>query len=376
MDRQPGSPGRPHDWMLKAKRAWYRHPRLLLAVRTALAAAIAWVLAKFFPAPLSDYPYYAPLGAVVTSSITLAGSARESVRVLMAVLAGGAIGTSVQYLEVPELLALALVVALGTLVGGWSVLGSEGSWVPTSGLFVLVLGQGDPGDYVVAYAGLVLLGALVGLGVTAVLPSMALTPAAEQIERLRETLAEQLTALSDGLQQAHPPAKEEWRARSRAIDPVLAQMRSAVQQADEARRGNRRARHYRHQADRLYAQARALESVAFLVEDLTEMIAETEIAEHQRVALGPSLRPAAADAVARLADVLRTIDGATADEGATRRAYAGMHRLADGLREARRTTGDDLFAAGSLVEVIRRALAAVVPQELAQQEDRARGASN
>jgi uncharacterized membrane protein YgaE (UPF0421/DUF939 family) len=374
MDHPRGTAAvRPQDWVLKGKQAWYRHPRLLLAARTALAAAIAWVLARSLPAPLSEYPYYAPLGAVVTSSITLAGSARESVRVLVAVLAGAAIGASVEIVDVPELPAIALVVALGTLVGGWRALGSEGTWVPTSALFVLVLGQRDPGDYVLAFAGLVLLGALVGLGVTAALPSMALTPAAEQIERLRDTLAAQLDALAEGLHQAHPPSKGEWRSRLRAIEPVLAQMRSAVQQADEARRGNRRIRHYQHQADRLYAQARALESLALLVEDLTELIAETEVAEHRHVALGPSLRPPAAEALARLAEVLRTIDGAAADQAATRRAYAGMYRLADELREARRTTDDDLFTASSLVEAVRRCLAAVVPEELAQQEDRTRG---
>ncbi|RBY86671.1 hypothetical protein DQ244_18500 [Blastococcus sp. TBT05-19] len=374
-----GSPrlpvGAARVWIARGRRAWYRNPRWLLTVRTAAAAAVAWALAQLLPSPLQDYSYYAPLGAVVTSSITLAGSARESVRVLLAILGGAVIGVVVDWLEAPGLLAIALVVALGTLAGGWRRLGAAGSWVPTSALFVLVLGQQDTGGYVLAYAGLVLLGAVVGLAMTALLPPLALTPADEEVTRLRETLAVQLTALAEGLRQQHPPTRDEWRARSHAIDPVLVQMRTAVQQADDARRGNRRVRKYQQQADRLYAQARALESLAFLVEDLTELIAETEVAEHQKVALGPSLRPAAAEALDRLADVLRTIDGAAADAGTTRDAYAALHRLTGDLREARRGSDDDLFTASSIAEAIRRCLAAVVPEELARQDDRDRGTS-
>lgn len=376
VDDHPGTAvGRPHDWALRGRHAWHRHPRLLLAVRTAVAAAVAWVLATLLPAPLPDYAYYAPLGAVVTSSLTLAGSARESLRILAAILTGAAIGASVERFDLPGLLAIGLVVAVGTAVGGWRALGSAGSWVPTSALFVLVLGQQDPGGYVLAYAGLVLLGAVIGLTMTAALPPLPLTPAEEQVERLRNMLAAQLDALAGGLQQDHPPTRAEWRARSQTIEPVLAQMRSAVQQADEARRGNRRARHYQQQAERLYAQARALESLAFLVEELTETIAETEVADHRYVALGPALRPPAAEALARLAEVLRTIEGPAADAAVTRRAYVALHDLAEALRQARRSTDDDLFTAGSLVEAIRRCLAAVVPEELAQQEDRARGSS-
>ncbi|MGY1747805.1 hypothetical protein [Modestobacter sp. SYSU DS0511] len=257
------------------------------------------------------------------------------------------------------------------LLGTWRRLGNAGSWVPTTALFALVFGGNDPTGYVLALVGLVLLGALVGLGVTVAFPPVPLGPAQTEMHRLRETLAGQLADLADGLQRDHPPSRHEWRDRMRAVDPVLDQMRSAVQQAGEARRGNRRVRRYQSDADRLYAQARALEGLALLIEDLTQLIADTEVAENDRVALGPSLRRPAAAALAQLGEVLRSMSGPSADPEDTRKGYEALHRLVDELRAARRETEDDLFTASSIVEGIRRCLAAVVPQELAEDEDRA-----
>ncbi|MGY1721240.1 aromatic acid exporter family protein [Blastococcus sp. SYSU DS0552] len=294
-------------------------PRTVLALKTGVAASVAWAVAQLLPGPAVDYPFYAPLGAVVTSSVTLVGSARESAQVLLAIVAGAVLGVAVGQLGVPNLVAIGLVVCLGTILGGWRVLGGASSWVPTSALFVLIFGGGDPLGYVVAYAGLVLLGAVIGLGVTAAVPPLTLAPAQRAVAQLRETLIGQLEELADGLQQDHPPSRHEWRDRIRRIDPVLDGMRSALRQAHEARYGNPRLRRRQQDADRLYAQARALESLAFLVEDLTQLIADTEVAEHRRVALGPDLRPPAAAALDQLAAVLRTIDGQSADPAATRR---------------------------------------------------------
>ncbi len=145
----------------------------------------------------------------------------------------------------------------------------------------------------------------------------------------------------------------------RAIDPVLAQTRAAVQHTQEARRGNRIAGRYRDAVDRQHDQARALERLAFLVEDLTLLVAESEVADSERFALGPPLRPAAAAALARLAEVLRSVDGATGELGATQGAGDALDTLTTKVRHARATTDDDLFVASSIVENLRRALAVV-----------------
>jgi uncharacterized membrane protein YgaE (UPF0421/DUF939 family) len=362
---------RTRAWPGALGRVWARHPRLGLAVKAALAAAIAWAVAQVLPGPAGDYPYYAPLGALLATTTTLAGSAREAVQTVSAVAVGAGVALAVDVLAQANLVTIAVVVGVGVLLAGWRVLGSAGSWVPTAALFVLILGGQDPWNYVLGYAGLLLVGALVGIAVTAAFPPLPLAPSELELGRLRDTLAAQLDDLADGLRQAGPPTEDEWRERQHAISPVLAQMRAAVQQTDESRRGNRRASRYRLDAERQYAQAEALERLALMIADLTQLVAETERAGVPAVALGPSLRPPAAAALAALADALRSVAGASADPDPTRTGYAVLHTLEAHVRHSRATTDDDLFVASSIVVALRRCLSAVVPEELAREEARA-----
>ncbi|MCO7220073.1 hypothetical protein [Klenkia sp. PcliD-1-E] len=348
--RRPGRRG-------SVARTWARHPRWAMALRAAVAASLAWAAAQLVPGSAGDYPYYAPLGAVVATSTTLAGSARASLQTVAAIALGAGIALGVDAVGYPNVVTVAAVVALGVAVGGWRVLGAAGSWAPGAALFTLVVGDADPLGYVAGYAGLTLLGALIGLLVTAAFPPLPLAPAQAELERLRTVLAGQLDDLVDGLRQDAPPDEEGWRARMRAIDPVLGDMREAVGQAESARRGNRRARHHAPDVDRQYQEARALESVAFLVQDTAELLREHETAAAgwADVALGPRLRPPTTTAIAAVADLLRARDD-PAQATATADAVEG---LAGCLRAEQARTGHDLFVAGSLVTTLRRSLTAL-----------------
>ncbi|GHE13433.1 FUSC family protein [Klenkia taihuensis] len=357
MDDERRRPG----WRGSVARTWARHPRWGMALKAAVAASLAWAVAQLVPGSAGDYPYYAPLGAVVATSTTLAGSAREGLQTVAAIAAGAAVALGVDALSYPNVLTIALVVAAGMAVGGWRVLGAAGSWAPTAALFVLVIGNADPLGYVAGYAGLTLLGALIGLLVTAAFPPLPLAPAQAELERLRRTLAGQLDDLVDGLRQDAPPDEAGWRARMRAIDPVLGDMREAVGQAESARRGNRRARRYAPAVDRQYREARALESVAFLVQDTAELLREHETAAAgwADVALGPRLRPPTTTAIAAVADLLRTRD----DPDAARTAADAVEDLAGSVRAEQGRTGHDLFVAGSLVTTLRRSLTALTGRD-------------
>lgn len=349
----------------RARRAWARHPRLGMAIKAALAASLAWGLVQFVPGPAADYPYYAPLGAVIASSSTLTGSTREAAQAVTAISLGAAIALAFDFLAGPNLLTIALVVALGVLLGGWPRLGSSRTWVPTSALFVLVIGNTDPTAYVLGYAGLTLLGALVGLAVTAAFPPLPLAPAQAQLQLLRDTLADQLDDLAGGLRPEGPPTGEEWAQRTRTIDPVLAQMRAAVGQAQEAQRGNRRARRYAAETEQQVRQARALERLTLLVEELTDALTDTERAEFDRVALGPGLRPSAARTLSALADALRSVQASTADVDALRTADDALREFAHEVRRTRTATQDDMFVAGSVIDAVRRGLVALSPPDAA-----------
>ncbi|MDD9206493.1 FUSC family protein, partial [Georgenia sp. 10Sc9-8] len=101
------------------RRTWSRHPRMAMAVRAALAAAIAWFVARNLPDPAGDYPYYAPMGAVIATSTTLASSVREALRSVAAITLGGIVATLAHFLgNESNPLVLAAAVAAAVMVGG------------------------------------------------------------------------------------------------------------------------------------------------------------------------------------------------------------------------------------------------------------------
>ena len=359
-------------------RTWARHPRLGLAVKAALAASLAWAVVQLVPGAAGEYPYYAPLGAVIATSTTLAGSAREALQTVGAISLGAVVALAVDALAYPNVATVALVIALGVLLAGWRALGTAGSWVATAALFTLIIGDADPVGYVSGYAGLTLLGAAIGLAVTAAFPPLPLAPAQTQLALLRDLLAEQLDDLAAGLTQDELPDGAQWRGRMRAVDPVLTRMREAVRLSDEARRGNRRARRHADTAQQQYEHARALESLAFLVADLTELVREHETAElpWDEIAMGPRLRPDTARALTAVADVLRSVaddaigDDVVGDPAVVARARVAVEALADRVRAQRVESGQDLFVAGSVVTTLRRCLTAVVAPGPAEQAPR------
>ncbi|MCZ2264164.1 hypothetical protein IRJ14_16370, partial [Isoptericola sp. QY 916] len=228
--------------------AWARHPRWSLAVRGAVAAALAWLVGVVAPAPFSEYPYYAPLGAVIATTSTLARSVRESVQSVGALLLGAAIALAVDSVLMPGVLSVALVVGLALLCAGWRVFGGQGAWVANAAIFVLVLGQGEDVEYVGAFAGLVVVGAAIGTGVNILLPPLLLTPSGLALGALRDALVEQLDDLAGWLDDEGLLDVEEWEGRRRALFPVTDVARSAVARSGEASRGNPRARRHGERA--------------------------------------------------------------------------------------------------------------------------------
>jgi uncharacterized membrane protein YgaE (UPF0421/DUF939 family) len=330
-------------------------PRVAMSVKTALAAAIAWAVVQPMPGVADTYPYYAPLGAVVAISTTVVGSFRQSAQSLLAILLGAGVAFVVDLVLATSVATLALVVAAGTLLAGWRAVGAMASWVPVSALFVLILGQNAPGRYVLAYAGLTALGTLIGIGVNLLFPSLPLTPAQLTLRQLRATLADQLEDLAEGLLREEPLTGEEWLDRRRDLQPLVDQARDLVQQATEGRRGNWRARRWQVQADRQYEEARTLEHLAFLVEEVTAIVVHHE-AEGDHVAPGTPVLPRTAHALQAIAEVLRSLDGRGADTELFENAREALEALVEEIRVTRAGTGEDLFAVGGIVVTLRRAL--------------------
>lgn len=342
-----------------ARRQWVSHPRWSLALKGALAAALAWFVGVLAPEPFSDYPYYAPLGAVVATTSTLVRSVRESAQAVLAILVGAAIARGVDLVLAPSASSVALVVGLALLCSPWRWFGGMGSWAVTSALFVLIIGNAAKVEFVGAYAGLVVVGAAIGIAINLVVPPLPLTPSEHALDRLRATLVDQLEALADGLAGDRAPSQQEWAARRREVDPTLARAREAVARTREAARANVRLRRHRDWAASQLHRAAVLEASAAVVDDLVRLLVEWESAERDDVALGPRLRPLAAAALGAYADALRSVERARADEPALVALDDAIESLRRAVLQARREVDEDYFVAGALVLALRRGATAV-----------------
>lgn len=348
-------------------RTWLaNHPQVVTACKTAVAAGLAWALVRQLGGFAQDYPYYAPLGAVVAVTNTVARSAREAAHTLVALLMGASLALCVQAAEPPVLLSLALVVGVGTVLAGWPWLGSMGNWVPIAGLFVLLVGGENPVEYSLAYAGLTALGAAIGIAVNLAMPPLPLVRAERVEQRLRELLAEQLDQLADGLLCEEELDQEDWAQRRRDLDPVVRDVDEVMSELADARRANWRLSQWRAAADHEHDQARALRQLSLLVEDVAQLVTYRGhlFREERRIDAPESLLPPAGRALQAMARLLRSIDGSTASREQLEAADAAAQELADAIRRHDAASRRDGFAAASIVMSIRRAVASLTPEEL------------
>jgi uncharacterized membrane protein YgaE (UPF0421/DUF939 family) len=334
--------------------------RAVHALKVAVAAALAWVLIAPFGGVADEYAYYAPLGAVASVAGTVASSLRATLSSIAAIALGAVPAIAVLALSRPGVLSLALVVLVGAWVAGSARLGASASWVPISGLFILIIGAPDPWRYAGAYLGLVAFGALVGLAVNTVWPALPLRSTQRALDLLRETLALQLHDLADGVRAQPLPDGAAWAERRRDIDVHADQMDAMLAEVREAQRINWRASRWRRTAEDQYQQARALKGLSFLVEDIYDLVAGNERSDLGDVALGPALRPAAARAFEATADAL-AVAGGVDDDGRWETARGMTEGLADLIITMRNGTPHEFFAAGALVNALRRALDSLDP---------------
>lgn len=345
----------------------FRSSRTVHAAKVAVAAAVAWLVVMPLGGPADSYPYYAPLGAVTSMVGSLAGSVRATVSSLVAIALGALPAILAVVLPIRPVISIAVVIFVGTWLAGSGRLGPMASWVPVSGLFILIIGAEEPWRFGAAYLGLVALGAAIGLGVDAVWPSLPLRATQHTLDALRDELAEQMCDLADGLDNDPLPTTEEWRQRRRDVDFHEREMHRMVALTRDARRANWRAPRWRATAERQYRQARALEDLAYLVEEAYDLVTREEHAEREEVALGPDLRPGAARALTSTAEVLATVHDDEADPELWQAAVATAEQLAREIRNQQHASDAEFFTAGSLVTTLRRALASVEPRGLEEE---------
>ncbi|MFD1211231.1 FUSC family protein [Arthrobacter sp. GCM10027362] len=354
----PGSTAslRPQGALRRTLRSVLRWPRLQLALKAALAAGLAWTVALAVPGTAQEYPYYAPVGALLSMYPTVAGSVKTAAQTLAGLLLGIGLAWLLMIWAAPNALSVGLLVCLGVLLAGIPRLGAGKDWVPMAALFVLLVGGSDAGDYSTGYLVQTALGAAVGITVNfLVFPPLHFNAAADQLDQLRQDLADQLDQMTAALLEPWPPDHRDWSGRSEDLALRSSRVRTAVEQAAQSSKGNPRRRLHPRNLDADQRRLRALEDMVFQIRDMTDVLAA--VIWEERLRIPPRLVDPLAEAMAAAAAAIRGMDDD--DPGQLLNEASGRHR--DLMRELdlRASLENPAAAAGSLSVSLSRILTAL-----------------
>ncbi|QGQ20485.1 hypothetical protein GC089_16450 [Cellulomonas sp. JZ18] len=344
-----------------AVRRLLRHPRLDMAVKAAIAATVAWLLALQVPGA-REYAFYAPFGAVATTYSAVVQSVSATLRTVAAILLGAALGVLADALLGPGVAAIALVVGLGMLVAGLPWLGDSRSYVPVAGMFVLLVGHGQELGYAASYAGLFLLGAACTVVVSAIRPALPLERTDRALDALRDASVQHLRLLAAVID---PDAEGDVEAppRERLSEP-LARARTEVDELRQAARANPRARRHTADVTRRTDDFGALQRAVLLVDDIQAMGADEPWGTSVR-RLPEELRRPMAEALRELAATTAEAGTGDTEPGRRRAADRAVAALATALRRYRADGGSEAVAlvVSTVVTTLRRSLSALTPAD-------------
>ncbi|TQK18690.1 hypothetical protein FBY40_1179 [Microbacterium sp. SLBN-154] len=314
---------------------WWREmtapARLLMAAKTAIGCALAWVLAPLLPTE-DQYSYYAPLGVLVSMYPTVAASARSGAQALLGLAVGiglGLLGIVALFAGLPAVLTLALVIAIGVIIGGIRALGVGREWVAIAALFVLLLSGSQADDFSVSYLFTVGFGVLIGVVINVlIVPPVYLDTASGRLSELRDEIAELLRVLADRVAEGNIDAAEVSEPDA-GLDAVIADVHEEVREADESLRGNPRGRRHRAEQRENLQRMRALERIAFYSRDLADVLYALD--REEDAAVGLETRAALADAIRRCADLVATPIGDSSASARLADADRAVEAYADAL---------------------------------------------
>ena len=338
--------------------------RVAIAVRAALAAMAAWLLANRMGGDLADYAYAAPLGAFVATGTTIFTVARTALRQAIGMLAGAVIGIGLLNVEWPGIAKIGLIAGVAVLMQGIPRFGQAATVVPVVALLVIIFGGVDADGYAIGYVGQFTLGMAIGVLVNAVaMPPLYDRETRQQIHDTVDDLAERTEVLADTLRGEWPPEREDWAGWGPELRDRVVALDAQVDEAREARRFNVRMLWHRHDLDADEQAVSALRSVVFRMDDVLEALAAAAWDRPIEITLERDERRLAADAVAALAVQLRTWhDGGDVDAASatSQEAIDALYRSSIAHEEPQSGVATVIFALRAMRERVDWAACAVV----------------
>lgn len=318
--------------ILTGSRDATRPPRLLLAAKTALAVGIAWAIAPFMPGVTDEYPYYAPLGALVSMYPTLMGSAKTGLQTLLGLAAGIGLAALVIMTVGPTWWSIPLIVGVAVVFSGSGWFGAGREYVPMAALFVLIIGGQDADSYSIGYLVQMAVGVGVGLAVNLIIaPAVTSSAAGARVDGLRSQIAEQLDDIGSALRESWPPEHSAWSENTERLARTAESVGIALVEGAESRKGNPRALLHRRDVDRDHARLAMLATITFHVRDIAGALADTIWQRSGALTFDPEL-------AAPLSDACRAVSAAIAtsgdDDPESRRALAHAAAVVRHLVEA------------------------------------------
>lgn len=284
--------------------------RLLHVAKTAAAATLAWYAGHLVPGEANAYAYYAPLGALVASVPTVAGSVRSSIQVVVGVLLGVLASGALVTLGTPVALAVPVAVGVGTLLAGIPVFGAGRDYIPIAALFVFVVGGANPDGFSIGYVVQMAVGAAIGVGLNLLVPpTTGQKQAMASLNAVKTTIADVIkraTALPS--EESPEDALKDWRESLVRLDAELADAKTLVGEVQENLRGNARRLRSKFDSNSAQGELDSLSRIARHLAELQEPFLETSWSEAR-----PESRRALEGVGEQLAQLMQSWGDATAN---------------------------------------------------------------
>lgn len=250
---------------------------LVQAAKMAVAAVVAWLVARQLDEPQSFIaPYAAVLIMTGTVYRSLVDAARQVTTVVLGVLVAFVVAVAVPWhTSAGQIVALAVAVFAGMLIGRWHRLGRDGIWVGVVALLMITYGTASDAGYLFFRAGEALFGAVIGIAVNAlILPPIQLRDVGAAVAAVSDEIEELLRSIAGDLRDGWEQGDAlRWRRQARALGTVVRRAEETAGQGRESTRFNPRRLWTRETASSTEdAALRALYEVAAQVQHITETL--------------------------------------------------------------------------------------------------------